>query len=53
MLLTDDDVRKAIEETIRFDELLQDPEFMKKVKREIEEIRNMDFEQHFKNAESE
>lgn len=53
MLLTNEDIRKAIEETIRFDEQLQDPEFMKKVEREIEEIRNMDFEQYFKDAESE
>ena len=53
MLLTNEDIRKVIEETIKFDEQLRDPKFMQKVKREIEEIRNMDLEQYFKGAETE
>lgn len=42
--LTDEFVRRIINETIEFDRKLHDPEFLRKVRIEEEEIRNIDLE---------
>lgn len=42
--LTDDFVRRVIEETIEFDKKMQDPEFLRKIRIEEEKIRSIDLE---------
>lgn len=42
--LTDEFVRRIINETIEFDRKIHDPEFLRKVRIEEEEIRNIDLE---------
>ena len=47
-MITDEDVRRVIEETIRFDEMPKDPEAVKQIELEVEKIRNIDLRQYFK-----
>lgn len=42
--LTDEYVRKLIDETIEFDRKMQDPEFLRKMRIEEEKIKNIDLE---------
>ena len=53
IMLTDEDYRRAIEQTIEFDEKLQDPEFVKQMEIEKERMRNLDLSQYFKDDDSE
>lgn len=45
--LTDEDVRKAIEDTIAFEEKMQDPEFLKKLAIQEEKLRSVDLRPMF------
>lgn len=53
IMFTDEFWRRVIEKTIEFDKKIHDPEFLEKVRLEEEEIMNMDFDQYFKDAETE
>ena len=49
--LTNEFVRRIINETIEFDRKMRDPEFRKEIEIEKERMRNIDFSQYFKDEE--
>lgn len=45
--LTDEDVRKAIEDTIAFEEKMQDPEFLREMAIQEEKLKSVDLRPEF------
>ena len=53
MMITDEFLRRMIDQTIEFDKKMEDPEFIKKMEIEMEKIRNVDLSQYFKDDNQE